>query len=296
MAENQNLADADEYKALMDSLEEDDELDDALPDDDDKQSKIGHAFAQKKRANKEAAALIKKQQDELSEYKKKDAEAQKSLETVPKVDTAAVDRASQIKNILNGLTVRAMQGLGIFQITTPEQQEMVRMERDRLYLQQANAFEAQEKAKQTAPQIIEDALSEYSQLNEDDVKVLRGRLNKQEILQRTDLGVIRREVALYLGEQSLSVVNKDELEEEEIEENNQLSAAQKAEGATSSVAAASAVKTGQVHKGVKPGKKNAKPGPAPAKPDELATMRKLGMTDLNAFREAQALKGKYKSQ
>ena len=293
VVENQNLADADEYKALMDSLEDETDLEENIPDDDDKQSKIGHAFAEKKRVNKEAASLIKKQQDEIEKYKNASKEAPTSAVTGQPNETG-VNSGPQMKNILDGLTLQAMQRLGIFQITTPSQQEMVRMERDRLYAKQANNYEVQEAAKQNAPRIIDTELSVFSQLNEEDVKAIKVKLNTYDVLQRVDSSVIRKEVALYLGEQRLSTPSEEE-EEENLEPNNtELSAEQKAAGVTSSLSAASSVKSGQVHKGVKPGKQ-AKSGPAPAKPEELAMMQKLGMNDLAAFRDAQALKAKYKT-
>lgn len=166
---DQNLAgqDDEEVQTLLDELEADGDLSDILPDEEGKQAKISHAFALKGQKNKEAAALIKRQQEELDKYKKEKEEVESHKSSIDSgVGAAGLNQEGQLKKILDGLTVQAMQKLGVFQIVTPAQQEMVRMERDRLYLQQVNAIEAQAKAKENAPQVIEDTLSNYLMLSE----------------------------------------------------------------------------------------------------------------------------------
>ena len=303
--ENQNLTEPEELESLIDELNATGEGAEDIADltqgdrgERDKNAKIAHSFALAKQRNKAAAALLEKQQKELIELKrfKEDKERGSvgeggTMTSPPPVGAPVVNQAG---NVLEALTIRAMQNLGIFRITNPEQQEIVRMERDRLYFKQASNIEEEARAKGRAPAIIEEELSAFPQLDDSDKEVIKERLGNYGVLQQTDKSVIKREVTLYLGEQSL--VGGSTRHDLEVEEGELSPAPRNEEKVSSSVAAAAAVKSGRSGVGVKPGVGEKKKGPSPATPEELSQMRKLSMTDLNAFREAQKRKEHYKGR
>lgn len=84
------------------------------------QGKASHAFAEQKRKAKVIAALARKQQAEIEELKKN----QKSADPIPTPQPTAGGQASA-KSILAALTSQAMQNLGLFTITSIEEQELV---------------------------------------------------------------------------------------------------------------------------------------------------------------------------
>jgi len=249
--------------------------------------KASHAFAEQKRKAKAIAALARKQQQEIEELKKN----QKSVEapTPPPAPTAGgqVSAAS----VLAALTNQAMQNLGLFNITTPEERDLVAIERSRLYNLAMNRRDEESRVSGSAPRIIEEKLSKFDRLDDVGRLEVAKRLGSYNVLQRTDDEVIRKEVIKYLGELALS----GQTVEASHGAGDGSAPAPNPQERSSAQAAASAIKGGRGT--VRPGDgKTPRPPVKPPSPEELEEMRKLKTTDVVALRAAKQRSSLYKGR
>ena len=289
--QNTNLTDTEKLLAEL-------EADDGVPadvqavdaGDTSAQGKASHAFAEQKRKSKAIAELARKQQAEIEELKKN----QRTPDAPPAPPSAPTAGGVSAKSILAALTNQAMQNLGLFAITSPEEQELVSIERNRLYNVALNRRDEESRVSGSAPRVIEEKLAQYGQLDDVGKAEIVKRLGSYNVLQRTDDEVIRLEVARYLGELTLAGKSSGAPDgagngDEPPMSPQERSAAQ---------AAASTIKSGRQSPGVKPGSHsgNPKPAPAPATPEEMAEMRKLKMTDVVAYRAAKSRSSLYRNR
>ena len=251
------------------------------------QGKASHAFAEQKRKAKAIAALARQQQQEIEELKKN----QKSAEPPP--PPAPTAGAVSAKSILAALTNQAMQNLGLFSITNPEEQELVAIERNRLYGAAMNRRDEESRVSGSAPRVIGEKLDKFNQLDDVGKAEIAKRLGSYNVLQRTDDDVIRSEVIKYLGELTLA----GQSGEAHSGDDGDSASAHSPQERSSAQAAASAVKSGRAHLSVKPGGKgNPPPQVKPATPEEMAEMHKLKMMDVASFRAAKQRSSLYKGR
>ena len=287
-----------DYETLLATLEADDQVPDSIRAVDagnkDQQGAASHAFAEKTRKNKEAAALIRKQQDELTAMRKVD-EDRKKQDDATREQQARGGNAAPVNRtaILQALTVQAMQNLGMFQIVSPEDQRLLDLEVQRLYSDQVSTYQRQIAAAQTAPAIINSKLEAFvGKLGEAGVAEVKRRLGQYPILQQTDDGLIRGIATQYLGELALSGGSTTtDGGEGETATGDAVPVDRNAQ--STRTAAASSVRNGNPGFTVQPGDRQKKPGPKPATAEEAVEMRKLKMTDLVAYRAAKVSKANY---
>jgi len=278
-AENQNLTD----EEILERLSQDIDADFPTEDDDidEKEKKVRHAFAQKKRSAKEAFALAEKYKAEVEALK-----AEKSnVITPPPAASASQDQAIQV---LQRLTVQAMDNLGATQITE-QNSELIRMERDRLYTKHMNQVEQRVQAEATAGEIIDLELSKIEQLEDVDVPEVKKRINGLDVLQRVDKRSIRQVVSQYLGEKVMSGQSTSG-------GNGNHTSTSSRESIAATASATSAVRNGRAGVGVRPGKGQGSEEKTPATPDEIVKMRSMGLHDVEAFRRAQKRATLYKGR
>lgn len=262
----------------------------------DQQGPASHAFAEQKRKAKEAAALIRKQQDELTAFKKagEDAKKQADAARVQQAQQQRGNAAPDMDAILQSLVVQAMQGLGIYQVTTPVQQRLLDLEVQRLYTEQVTQARQQYAAQQTAPGIVQAKLGAFEgKLDEAGMAEVKKRLGKYPILQQTDDGVIRGVIAQYLGELELSGDSATDAGGEGNMATGDAAPVTDAKAASVRASVASTARNGSRGLTVHGGDGQRKPGPKPATQEEIEEMTKLKMTDLQAYRAAKGSKNKY---
>jgi hypothetical protein len=255
---------------------------------DEHEKKIRHAFAEKKRAAKEALTLAEKYKKEAEELRK----GSSHQPTTPATTTApAAGGDAQARQILTRLTMQAMQSLGFTEITEANQ-ELVRMERDRLYIKLGNDAESRREAEVNASGVIESVLEDITSLDSAGATEVKKRLNSLDALQRVNPSVIRKVVSEYLGEQIMSGnFTPPSTNGQGGDDEDDLTGVALRGKTTATAAGASAVKNGRT--GVRPGKQQDAEQPKPATPAEVAEMKKYGMSDLKAYRLAKVEKAKY---
>lgn len=281
--DNQNLTDDQVLEGL-------DALDVELPDPkdqegeetaDEREKRIRHAFAEQKRGRKQALEIARKAKEEAEVLRKKLEQS-----STPKPPNAGGDQAV---SVLQQLTIQAMQNLGIGQVTEGNE-ELVRMERQRLYNIQVASIEQRRNAEVEAPGIVEGVLSGIPQLDDAAKAVIKKRMGEYDVVQRTNRKVIETEVQKYLGERLLagdtftsSPASGDD------------TPTRSRESSTASAAAVSSVRNGR--SGVHPGKGAGRDeGPKPATPEEIKGMKAIGATDLAAFRAARSSVDNYRGK
>lgn len=253
------------------------------------QGKASHAFAEQKRKAREIAALARKQQQEIEELKKN----QKPADTSPPPAPLPTAGSPTAKSILAALTNQAMQTLGLLTITTPEEQELVMIERNRLYSVAMNQREQSSRAEGSAPRVIEEKLAKFAQLDDVGRAEIKKRLGSYNVLQRTDDDVIRLEVTKYLGELTLAGQSGEAPEGVGGDSAPHVSPQER----SSARAAASAASNGRPGPGVKPGAGSApRSQPKPPTDVEAEEMRKLRVTDVVAYRAAKQRSSLYKGR
>lgn len=279
-SENQNLTDEQILKIIEEGANSDDsvpaDVKSAKPED---QDKISNAFAEQKRKMKALALELQKIKAKELEEKTKAEQAQ--------ANAAPRAGGNQVTTLMGQLTMQAMQNLGldVSAAQTAEGRELIRMERDRLYQDQVRNIQQANAVRERAPKMIEDALSGFSMLGAEGVEAVKRRLQKYDVLAQVDPEVIRQTVTSYLGELTLAGVDVGGNDGT----NNSAESTQPRRD-KASIAAASTVKNGRM--GVKPasrGEETVKPASA----EEMQVMRKLGITDVKMFREAQLRKHAY---
>jgi hypothetical protein len=159
------------------------------------------------------------------------------------------------------------------------------MECQRLYIEQVSRIQQTAAVKERAPELIDKALSTYSMLGPEGVEAVKRRLAKYDVLAQIDPEVIRQTVTSYFGE--LTLARADESGSDGASAG---AGTEQVRRDAAGVAAASSVRNGR--QGVKPASR-AQESVKPPTADEANTMRKLGITDVKLFREAQARKHLY---
>jgi len=244
-----------------------------LYDDEEKEKRVRHAFAKQKRA-------LKSTMEKLDQVTK---EKDKPVETPPEQPPVSVPTQSRL--ILGRLALRAMTNLGMTAISNEEDRALVDLEINRLYQEDVARMKLENDLATRADNLVNTELEKYrSKIGDEGVTELQKRLGKLGVTDRVNAENIRREVAIWVGEQNLSGDRVPETRPPP--KPTQPSASEDGEHAGSAGrAVASQLKLGRP--GVRPG--DAPPPEKPATEDELATMRRLGFKDVKAFREAKVL-------
>lgn len=238
--------------------------------------------------NKDSAALIRKQQEELDSFRKEKAER----DAIAK-PTVSTQGDSQAEVIWQGLVVRAMGHLGLTAIRTQSEQRLVDAEASRLYSDGISIFRRDAELRTTAPKIMADKIAGYG-LDETDTKAIIERVSKYPVSQQVDDVVIRNEVHRYVGEKQFTSEPEKQDDDPAIEFNDDPADAPVDKAVVSSArVAASSVRNGRPNAGLTVTNRRNKPGPKPATPQELQEMRRLGLPDLAAYRYAKENKAKY---
>lgn len=256
----------------------------------DDEGKAAHAFAEARRKNKEAAALIRKLREEADKAKNEKAPAT-GTELPPQQSGGSNVGPVNMAAILKQLTLQAMQGLGLYEIKTPEEQEMVRMETQRLYSDHIATAQRINSARDSAPMVIANKLERYAdKLGEAGMAEVKRRLGAFPILQQVEDSVIRSVAAAYLGELQMAGESSGSGDQDAATGD---AAPYNPAAESSRRVAAAGVKGGRTDLSVKAGEGSRRTAEKPATPEEMAMMQKLHMSDLKAFRAAQASKSKY---
>jgi hypothetical protein len=248
----------------------------------DGEGKAAHAWKENKKQTRLLVQEYKRQKAELDALKNKPAE---NVAPVPQSNAGP----GSLQTFMGQLTMQAMQNLGIdvSQANAPEAKELIRMERDRLYTEQVNTMKQVNATKERAPQMVDEALAQYSMLGDVGTEAVKRRLQKYDVLRQVDPNVIRQEVTSYFGELTLagtSVDSSDDNSARNDQNNNRRDVA-------ASVVAASGVKNGRP--GVRPAERREEPAVKPPTAEEAKQMRAMNMTDVRLFREAKAHQHKY---
>ncbi|MFA5936535.1 MAG: hypothetical protein WC822_01510 [Candidatus Paceibacterota bacterium] len=278
--DNQNLTDEQILAKLQEQEESDLPGEGEEPAQDEREKKIRHAFAEKKRAAKQALDLANKYKAELEAERKKStagATQPNAGATTPPVGSTAS------RQIITALTMRAMSNLGISEVTTDEERSLVALEMQRLYSVEAGKIESRRLATAREQETVAEQLEKYPSLDDAAKVEIRKRLSELDILERTDPKRIHDEVSRYVGETLLAGGEVTPPSRETRER------------ATSAAAAASSVRTtGRPGAGVKPGTGAENAQPKPPTPEEQTLMRRHNFTDVKALRAAMTRKENYK--
>lgn len=238
-------------------------------EDEEKEKRVRHAFAKQKRA-------LKSTTDKLEQVMK---EERKPVEQVPAPRQPGAP--SQSRTILSRLALRAMTNLGITNIDNEEDRALVDLEINRLYQEDVSRVMSVNELATRAENLVNSELDKYrGRLGDEGVAELQNRLGKLDVTDRVKPEVIRREVAIWVGEQSMSSTSSPTpkiTQPPASEDGNKAGSAGRA--------VASHLKVGRT--GVRPGE--TPPPDKPATEDELSTMRRLGFTDVKSYREAKRL-------
>ena len=261
--------------------------------------RASHAFAQMSRTVREQNRIIEEQNRRMAEVERKQKESETKPSGIPGVPPeGTVDLAEQA---LGGLARQAMANLGIPIVKTLAQQELVKMEMQRLYTSKAAEAESRTRLIANAPQVVAEKLAKFVNLSDEDREEAIKRLEKVDPSARVEDSVIRSVVATVLGEKRLAEgagSSSTGTEEDRGEDGDEEQIAPAPRGPSAEGrAAVSQVRT-EGRKGVKISTPPGKGGgdPKPLTPDEVAEMRKLGLTDAKAYRAAKQIKSKYAGQ
>jgi hypothetical protein len=242
-----------------------------------------HKFAEQQKQLKAALKVIDGQREKLASGTRNDQEREDTRAASPTPPQG--ERSQQDEAIYNALSVQACQNLGIS--SRRDAPRTFDLELARLWSNQASNIERSREAKESAPAYIDNELTKYGQLEEQDRGAVKQRLQKLDVLQQVDPNVVRREVASYLGEKALSA---------------DFSAGGSEQGASGEAVSGDARPVGGMKNrgssGVRPGSGAPRGGnePKPATPEERKDMKKLGIQDLEAYRAAKSKKDNYKGR
>lgn len=274
---NQNLTDVDAVLKELSGLDETipPEVAEVDAGKDEAKGKAAHAFAELKRKAKIAVAAAESLKKEKADLEGKLKEHQ----TPPPPPTSAASKA-----VLDGLLAEARANLGLHNPVTQEDHALVAMEAQRIYSAKVFMLDSENRLRGTADSKIDEALARYPKLDDAGKAEVKKRLGVYPLSQRVDEGVIRNEVLRLLGEKYLEGEGGAE---DEGDDGSSTAAAR--------VAAARVSSRGRPEAGVRLGGRRSD-GPAPATPEELSEMHKLGLNDLSAYREAKKHKDFYKGR
>lgn len=242
----------------------------------DAQGKASHAYRklkEKLRASNQLLAL----------REKKDKDRAPAAPSAPPAPPPGADAARLVIRRIKDL---ALQNLGL----SDESQapELVQMEMQRIYGAQAYLVDQRRQAASKAAEVVDSTLKSLTRLTDADRVEIKRRLGGLDVLQQTNADVIRGVASQYLGEKLLSggdVQNPDPEGDQEPPEDR-----------GSAAAGTSGVRT-QGRQVVRPGEGQKTSNRInPPTRDEMEQMRKLGFTDLRAYREAVQIKDKYRSR
>ena len=244
--------------------------------DDKHKGAASHAFAEKNKQLKTALLLIDKQSGVIKDLQNPDTSTPGLKPEQPPAGAGTPEAQAAI--VQRVLTQQALTNLGLTDVNQSPQ--MVQLEVNRLYSNQAAELERRRDAQGTAPAFVDSALATFGQLTDEDRVELKQRLGKMDVLDQTNEQMVHKQVALYVGEQALA--------------GRVLTGEGGGENAGEATGPVGDLKnTGSM--GVKPGESTTKgkKTPVPATTDELAQMKALRMTDLKAFRAAKLKQSNY---
>jgi len=260
------------------------ELDDSgnLPStsgvDDEHRKKERHAFAVLKRQAKDARRVAATKEAELEALKK-------NATTSVTPQSPASGGGSQATILMRQLKATAMQELGLVQISTPEEAELVNAHANVVYQRAIQQRDAVTRAESQSDAFVSQELAQYGLEDDDRVEVLK-RIKGLSPLDRMDSSRVKNTVAGYLGEKLLSgsmVLPGSQPE----------GTVARASDPSNARAAGSQVIT-RGASGVRLGKGRTDNTVKPATPAEAAEMRRVGMSDVKLYREAKQRSAVYK--
>lgn len=239
----------------------------------DAQGRASHAFAEQKRKQKQLLQILKSQQEQLSRI---------SQTPPPPTPQATPDQQkAAAASALANLRARACANLGL--PSRDAAPELVDMETQRLYIEQINEISRRTEAQRMAPVVVREVLSSLPvSLTEADKREIASRVSRANVLQQVDESFIKAVASQYLGEKMLNGDGTTPA----ASNGNPPGVTSVPPGAVKAVGS----------RGVRPADRPASPPVAPATAEEIAEMSKHGFHDLQAFREAKANKGKYRTQ
>ena len=164
--------------------------------DEETQKKTRHAFATLKRKYKEEREAREKGDADMEALKNENT----NTDTSTKPPTSGGSKASQL---MASLKMKAMQELGLSEVTTTDELELVNTHASALYQDLLRQQKDMESAKGKADGFVSNALEQYNLTTEDSGEVIK-RIKSMSPLDQVDGGKVRSVVAGYLGEKLLS--------------------------------------------------------------------------------------------
>ena len=242
-----------------------------------------HKFAEQQKRLKQAVSVIEQQRQKMADLTSSSQKGSGEEGT----NTNRGSKSNQEEAIYRALSMQACQNLGIN--SREEAPRVFDLELGRLWNDNAQRIENQRKAKETAPEFVENALSQYDQLGDQDRSTVKQRLQRLDVLQQVDPNVVRREVASYLGEKALSG--------QPIGGGNDSGGSHNdGEGTVNGPPVGDTKHRGS--SGVRPGSRapRKQEEQRPATPEEAKEMKKLGIQDLGAYRAAKQKTENYRGR
>jgi hypothetical protein len=268
-----------ELRELGIELDDSGNLPSASGADEDHRKKERHAFAVLKRQAKDARKAAAAREAELEALKKN------ATTTSVTPQSPASGGGSQATILMRQLKATAMQELGLIQISTPEEAELVNAHANVVYQRAIQQRDAVTRAESQSDAFVSQELAQYGLEDEDRVEVLK-RIKSLSPLDRMDSSRVKSTVAGYLGEKLLS--GSTVLPGSHSDGN-----VARASDPSNARAAGSQVIT-RGASGVRLGKGRTDNTVKPPTPAEAAEMRRVGISDVKLYREAKQRSAVYR--
>jgi hypothetical protein len=246
-------------------------------EDEETIKKRKHAYAVLKRKAKEEKAAREKMEAELNTLKEKNNTG------TPQPPTSG--GGSTATQIMQRLKIMAMQELGITEVTTAEEMELINAHTMVLYQRLLQHQQATVEATGKADAFVTQELQNYNLEDEDRTEVTK-RVKGLSPLDQTNPQMVREVVAKFMGEKVLSG---------HVPTGSPANAGSDDSGTDTSSARAAGSAVSRTGRGVKlGGAKKSSDEVKPPTPDEQAQMKMLGITDVKMYREAKLRSAQYK--